>query len=392
MRTSRKFALNTIAALFGVGIATCAAAQTSVQFTGLIDVYAGSLKRSGDTARTSVINSSGMSTSFWGVKGVEDLGNGMKAQFNLTGFFRPDIGGAGRSNADTLFARDANVGLSGSFGKISLGRDLAPNFIPSVSLNPFGGVGPFSPLMAHTIVPSGGYISQRWVPTVAGDTGWSNEVVYTTPDLGGVTANVFYQFGEQAGDNSKNNVGANAMYRGGPLTLGTYFQRVQLNNPVDTTVGSSPVFNFQPYNLTTRTAYALAPAARQNTWFVGGAYDFNVVKLFATYQRATHRLSTAADDSRFDLGSDTLQLGLSAPIGGGIVMLSAARTELKADANYQAIFGASAWRSEVKRNTVSVGYDYFLSKRTDVYTAVMHDKITDMSGETSFGVGVRHRF
>jgi predicted porin len=374
------------------GTATGAWAQGTVQITGLMDVYVGALKRSGDAERTRVVNSNGMSTSYWGFTGTEDLGGGLKAHFALTGFIRPDVGATGRSPTDSTFARDANVSISGSFGRLTVGRGLAPNFVPSVVLNPFGGVGPFAPLMAHTIVPSGGYVGQRWVPTVAGDTGWSNEIIYSTPDLAGFTANLFYQLGEQTGSNGKNNLGANAMYRSGALVLGTYFQRVRVNNPVDTTVGDSQVFNFRPYNSITRQSYALAPARQQDTWFVGGSYDFKVVKVFGTYQVADHDLPSGLAASRFDLKASTAQVGASVPVGNGQLLASMAQTKVKADADYAAIFGAAGWRSSVRRKTASIGYDYFLSKRTDVYGAVMHDRISDMSGETSFGVGVRHRF
>src|SRR5690606_721640 len=208
-------------------------AQSSVQIGGMVDVYAGSLKRSGDAASTSVVNSSGMQTSWWGFKGTEDLGNGLQANFALTGFFRPDIGGTGRNNSDTMFSRDANVGLSGSFGRVSVGRDLAPNFIPTLKLSPFGGSFVFAPLELHTQTPSGSYRGQAWSPTVAGDTGWSNEIMYVTPQIGGFTTSLFYQFGEQADNSGKNNFGVNTMYEQGPLTFGAYFQSVEVNNPLD---------------------------------------------------------------------------------------------------------------------------------------------------------------
>ena len=45
-----------------------------------------------------------------------------------------------------------------------------------------------------------------------------------------------------------------------------------------------------------------------------------------------------------------------------------------------------------KRDTLTVGYDYNLSRRTDVYANVMHDKITTFTGGTSYAVGMRHKF
>lgn len=78
----------------------------------------------------------------------------------------------------------------------------------------------------------------------------------------------------------------------------------------------------------------------------------------------------------------TFSLGASAPVGPGSVLASYART--KRDGS---LIGA-----DLKRDTMSVGYDYLLSKRTDVYAVYMSDKITGASREGSFGVGVRHRF
>jgi predicted porin len=79
-----------------------------------------------------------MTTSWVGFKGVEDLGGGLKADFALTSFLQADTSASGRFSGDTMFSRDANVGLSGSFGKVSLGRGLAPSFLPTVIFNPFG--------------------------------------------------------------------------------------------------------------------------------------------------------------------------------------------------------------------------------------------------------------
>ena len=44
------------------------------------------------------------------------------------------------------------------------------------------------------------------------------------------------------------------------------------------------------------------------------------------------------------------------------------------------------------RRTFTLGYDYFLSKSTDVYAMVMHDSITAFNSGTSFGAGIRKSF
>ena len=107
------------------GVLLCAGgahAQSSVEVSGLVDVFAGSIKNSGDAGRKSVVDSGGLTTSWFGFKGTEDLGGGLKANFQLTSFIKVDTGSQGRFANDTFFSRDANVSLSGSFGTVTLAR------------------------------------------------------------------------------------------------------------------------------------------------------------------------------------------------------------------------------------------------------------------------------
>jgi predicted porin len=345
-----------LAAAVAGAFAAPAFAQTSVSVSGLVDTYAGSIRMAGDPGSTASVNSGGMTTSWMGFKGSEDLGGGLKANFALTTFFQADTGVQGRFFGDTLFSRDANVGLSGSFGAVTLGRGLAPNFLPSILFNPFGDSFTFSPLIMHMDVPlkfrTG---NTSGLPATMTDTGWSNEIIYTTPNFGGLTANLHYQFGEQAGNTGKNNVGGNLLYFNGPLSLTAFYENAQMTDP-------------QP-----------VPQNRSKTWFVGGGYDLNVVKLFATYQKTSvdHDISGTTDQD-----FKTWSLGASAPVGAGKILAAWAQT--KAD---NVVPGTS-----VTRNTASLGYDYNLSKRTDLYAIYMNDRMTNQSNGNSFGVGIRHRF
>ncbi|RZI44610.1 porin [Herbaspirillum sp. HC18] len=354
-----------------LGLLACVAtgsalAQTSVTVSGLVDLYAGSMKNSGDTGRRAVVGSGGMTTSWFGFKGSEDLGGGLRADFALTGFYRADTGEVGRFGGDNLFSRDANIGLAGGFGKVQLGRGLAPQFLPTVLFNPFGDSFTFSPLVLHADVPSGPFGARTWTAADAGDTGWSNQIIYTTPKFGGLTANLHYQFGEVAGASGRKNAGVNLIYFEGPLGLTAFYHDVQVANPnpgaiIDAT--ASPV-NFASIN-------------RQKAGFVGASYNFNVVKLFATYQRNKDDTTTAAK-----MTDKVYSLGLSAPVGPGSVLLAYANTKRSGT-----LVGA-----ERERDTTSLGYDYSLSKRSDIYTVLMSDKISSASRENSFGVGLRHKF
>ncbi|WP_122781209.1 porin, partial [Pseudomonas viridiflava] len=54
--------------------------------------------------------------------------------------------------------------------------------------------------------------------------------------------------------------------------------------------------------------------------------------------------------------------------------------------------GAATSGVDPQRDTVSVGYDYFLSKRTDVYATIMLDEYTGLANGKSAAMGFRHRF
>ncbi len=330
-------------------LAACAAgahAQSSVQATGLVDVYVGSMKNSGDADRTNVLGSGGMTTSWFGFKGSEDLGGGLKANFLLTGFMRADTGTPGRFNGDPFFSRDALVSLSGDFGGVTLGRTVAPNFVPTIMMNPFGDSFTFSPLVLHQNIAL--FNSTGWAGTNPSDTGWSNQVIYSSPKVGGFNANLHYQFGEQQGQSSKNNVGLNVNYANGPLALTAFYEDVNMTNPTPSVLADS-----------------------KKNWMLGANYDAGFAKLFATYGQTSAKKS--------DYKGKTASLGATIPLAANSRILAGwAHTKLD--------------NSDMKRNTVSVGYNYDLSKRTDAYAIAMYDKVKTYSSGTSFGVGIRHRF
>jgi predicted porin len=336
-------------------LATCltaatlgAQAQSTVQLMGLADAYVGSIRMAGDAASKSVVGSGGMTTSWWGMSGSEDLGGGLKASFALNGFFRTDTGEAGRFGPDTQFSRDAYVSLSGGFGALALGRGKAPNFLPTIVFNPMGDSFTFSPLVLHAsntrTLPG-----DDWIASNPSDTGWSNQITYTTPDMAGLKANLHYQPGEVANDNGKKNIGFNLMYASGPLGLTAFWEKDQVKNPVPAVLEGS---------------------ATRTNWMLGGSYDATVVKGFMTYGKSSSDLAGVADQK-------TLSLGLSAPVGNGKVLAAYAKTKVDQGNT---------------RDTVTVGYDYNLSKRTDLYAMLMNDKISNFESGNSLGLGVRHRF
>ena len=322
-----------------------AQAQSSVQLSGLVDVYVGSMRMAGDADRTSVVGSGGMTTSWFGFTGTEDLGGGLKAGFKLTSFMRADTGNPGRFNGDPFFSRDASVSLSGGFGAVALGRGMAPNFLPTILTNPFGDSFTVSPLVLHANMGTSVWGNQ----TTPADTGWSNQVTYSTPSFGGLRANLHYQFGEQAGNSGKNNAGLNVMYGNGPLWLTAFYEQANISNPINALID------------------------KKTDWMLGGSYDFGMAKAFLTYGKAKVNAT--------NFSAKTWSLGADVPVlnKAGSIKAAVARTK-------------ASGLSDATRTTTSIGYDHFLSKRTDVYAVGMRDQVTSQSSGTSLVLGIRHRF
>lgn len=346
--------------LLAAAAATCcdvAQAQNSVTLSGLVDVFAGSLQNAGDPGKLKVVNPGGMTTSFFGFSAIEDLGGGLKASVVLNAFFRNDTGAVGRFNGDPFFARDAYVALAGSYGTLSLGRGKAPNFLPTVFANPFGDSFTFSPLILHANINTA-----RWpYSTTPSDTGWGNQVVYGTPSFGGLVANLQYQFGEQTSNVSdvsgRKNVGANLLYTSGSLSLVAFYERDQITDP-------------NPSLITVPVNGVATPTTRKD-WMVGGSYNAGFAKAYASYGQSK------TDLSNFE--GKTSSLGVTVPVGVGFILADVARTKASGAFNGT-------------RTTGSVGYDYFLSKRTDLYAVALQDRVTDLNKGNTFALGVRHRF
>lgn len=329
-------------------LATGAQAQSSVELTGLLDLWGGRLEMAGDNGHRSVLNSGGMTTSWWGFKGTEDLGGGLKAGFALTSFLQADSGVPGRFTGDSFFSRDASVSLSGdSWGTLTVGRALAPNFLPTILFNPFGDSFTFSPLVLHNNV--GLFNGTNWNATTPSDTGWSNEILYSTPSLGGLKANLHYQLGEVANSSGTANYGVNLLYFNGPFAATAFYEHDEVSNPVPARFAGNDT---------------------KTDWMVGASWDFQAAKLSGTWGKAKSDV--------LDQETKTWSLGVSAPMGPGTLMAAYAHSNVDV--------------TDATRKTASIGYDYFLSKSTDLYAVVMHDKVTSFEGGTSLGLGIRKRF
>jgi len=104
--------------------AGAAAQAQNVTVYGVLDVgveYLTNVNARGDSERR-MPNLTGTSPSRIGFRGTEDLGSGLQALFNLESGIAVDTGGL--NNGGRIWGRAANVGLSGPFGRVTLGRQV----------------------------------------------------------------------------------------------------------------------------------------------------------------------------------------------------------------------------------------------------------------------------
>jgi len=338
-----------IAAALAAASIGAAHAQSNVRLYGLTDMFVGQFKDSALGSRQ-LVDSGGMTTSFWGFSGTEDLGGGLKAIVTLESFIRSDVGQTGRFPADGMFTRSAYVGLEGGFGRMQFGRNTTPYFLSTIIYNAFGDSFNFSPAVAHSYL--NGYLLN--------DSGWNNSVSYGNK-FGPVRTYLLYSLGLERISSAANNqagraAGGNVDFSSGPLSLNLAMQQVEV-----------PAGGVVPEVLTKQTATLLS-----------GAYLLGPARLTAQYQEIKNDTGPAS------LKHKSYQLGASVKAGPGNVLASFGN--VKTTDNNPAT-------ADDKRDSWALGYNVFLSKRTDVYGAWYETKVDSTKvKQTTVGVGVRHRF
>jgi len=110
-----------------------ASAQSSVTLYGTVDLNARYVKADGQDRRLT-LSQDGINSSQLGFRGVEDLGGGLKAGFNLLAGVNADTG----TTNSKFFNRRSTVSLFSNLGEVRLGRDYTPTFWNLTIFDAFG--------------------------------------------------------------------------------------------------------------------------------------------------------------------------------------------------------------------------------------------------------------
>jgi len=392
-----------IIALAVAGLASGAVfAQTNVTIYGVADLGQAWVKSSSmkDAAGNSIANQKTVSrldsnSSLLGFKGVEDLGNGLKAVFQFESNIAADYNGGFNG------VRDSYVGLAGGFGTVVGGRLTHPLREMGVRVDILPGDAGIGTTNSVTGTLHG-------IKTGADDRA-SNAIAYVTPTFGGgFSGTVAYVNGERkTNDNPATlnvNESANARawqiagkYDNGPLFVGLGYHKTKDNVTNDST----------QINTTTPAPTALGNGLNARVWRIAAVYTAP----FAT------RFSALYDNTKVSKGSQLVipgtdltvkrsawSIGAAHPFGANTVGLQYGRS------GKTGVSGSDDLKD--KASIWTAYYGYTLSKRTLVqarYTRLKNDKGGNVNfynnpvvnnGATAgvdgtysgFMVGLRHSF
>jgi predicted porin len=189
---------------------------------------------------TSFLNG-GLSPSIFGFRGSEDLGGGLKATFNLEGHLSTSNGSNLDASGSTiwggLFGRQANLGLSGGFGSVTLGKQFNPAVLSYAATDPRGLKETYSGLISWLYA---GNVVTNGSPTAPvnsnsmSDIFLANAISYST-SFNGLNVGAAYSIGGVANNNEQNSVTAlGASYANSGFTVSASYTEDKGNSSTNT--------------------------------------------------------------------------------------------------------------------------------------------------------------
>jgi len=385
-----------LAALTALASAS-AFAQPYVGISGLLDdaVSVVKTRSGGQVVRKSGLFPSGMSSNFLRFDGREDLGGEWSANFRLESGLNTDTGlgiasnsnnqrsGASPAATGLTFNRWAFAGLANtSFGEIRAGRVYTAAFENFTPYDPFytNGIGSSTAISLR--------LGQKNTQTALNV---SNAIEYLTPHYNsGLFARATVALGENPSNGS---LATSNPRRGGD------------HEAIRIGYGASQWSVAYSMGLTHNTAGATPTGNNPGDYLntnLSGRYDFGWAKLEGQYVTEKLDGASAAGGNLTGIASNQAKtrsflVGLIVPVGAGNIKAS------YVDGRLTDNVGSPAERGRL----YAVGYDYFLSKRTNLYTVysrIVNNSVGNYSyssayvtagqGQASsgFSVGMRHLF
>lgn len=347
----------TLAGLAVTGLFSGAAMAADVNVYGVVDLglmYNHTKSEAGTTADAitttkddSLTMESGMNAgSRFGLRGSEDLGNGMTVSFKLENGFSADSGKL--SHDGRLFGREASLTLAGAFGQVSFGR--------------MGGVASAAGTYDYVYAIGDAFDGfDNGIGGLVTSSRYDNMITYQTPEFAGMKVLAQYSFKNNtvANDDDKDlgDEGKTSANRYASLAAVGQYGNLNL-------VAAYELQNVRHVQATPATE----PNDDQHTFYVGANYDFGVTKLFGMGQvfqgvRSLNGIDALSTDGIDGFG---LTVGAQTPVAGGLLTTSV----------YYAN-GDDSLHAESRESTyygLAARYEYSLSKRTTAYAGAGYAK------------------
>ena len=338
-------------------------AASNVTLYGVIDAGAVVSKVKHETTKVQMVSGFD-SGSRWGIKGVEDLGNGYAVGFQLEQGFDSDTGANTASNsAGRTFGRETRLYVTGAFGELGFGRfgSLA------------SGAGSYN-ILTGWVFGTSYDVSGSWTSFGRANSRVNNAIAYVSPSFAGFNLYAMYSNGTSDDANkwadNDHYYGLGLKYANGPAKASLIFEAADNKSNYDLTnesttlqVGNKLIEKFTGLKdaldaddaadlgnakFKAKTSYAIT---------AGGAYNFGVVEAQGIYQYAWQ--------SDF-YKQHAFGLGIKAPVAGGTFGLGARMLLGKFDGTAKTIL-CKEDTDKYRAWNIGANYKYPLSKRTAVY-------------------------
>jgi predicted porin len=289
--------------------AASASAQSSVTLFGVVDA-AGRYTKNGNESVWSLA-SGGETASRWGIRGIEDLGDGLKASFWLEASLKTDSGTVGDTSS-RFFDRRSTVALSSGLGEIRLGRDTVPTYTAELDYDAFADNG----------VAAISHFFDKLGTNVDTQKRADNMAAYFLPGtLGGLYGNASAAAGE--GTPGKKFYGGRLGFRAGAFDASLAYSETQV----------SPLLGFGNDD-------------KYKVFAVGGKWNFGFASLFGEY----------FEDKYSSRKVDIYNVGVTIPLGAALFR-----------AGYAHVDGKGPGFDPNDAKQFALGVVYSLSKRTALY-------------------------
>jgi predicted porin len=287
--------------------------------------------------------------------GIEELGGGLAAVFNLENSFSTSNGTI--AQAGTFFGHQAYVGLRNSFGVLTFGRQISDT-APSVGSMSAGG----------SWAAAGAGYGNHFGDIDDLDTlnRINNAIKFQSAKFSGLTVNGVFSPGGQAGDFAKNRIwDLSSVYLNGPFRVGVGY--LNINSPNHSFWGNNANSSPTNSNILNPIFSGYGTARTQQVISAGASYAIGKATVGLVYSNTQFK----------SLGSvNVAGLSAAAKSAGGNASVNVAEANVRYQITPYLILGTAYFygrdsgtntREGAHYQQVDVGAIYSLSTRTSLY-------------------------